>query len=109
VAIIDFAKLRTPFIHPSAVVDDGACLGEGTRVWAFAHVLGSAIVRRDCNICDHTFIEGEVRIGHRVTILFGIWQSGPDVWMGVPLRRNACSDFGLQPGLLLRVGLPTDR
>jgi hypothetical protein len=45
-----------------------------TRVWAFAHVLPGAH-RRDCNICDGTFIENDVRVGDRVTVkwrLFGL-------------------------------------
>jgi len=31
-----------PFIHPSAIVEPGAVLGEGSRVWAFAHILAGA-------------------------------------------------------------------
>jgi acetyltransferase-like isoleucine patch superfamily enzyme len=41
-------------------------------VWAFTHILAGAIVGEDCNICDHTFIEGGVRIGDRVTIKCGV-------------------------------------
>jgi acetyltransferase-like isoleucine patch superfamily enzyme len=55
-------------------------VGAGTRVWAFAHVLAGAVVGRDCNICDHTFIEGGARIGDRVTL-----KNGVSVWTGVVL------------------------
>ena len=39
-----------------ALIDEGVSIGQGTRVWAFAHVLSGAILGEDCNICDHTFI-----------------------------------------------------
>lgn len=58
--------------HPQALVDDGARIGDGTRVWAFAHVLPGAVVGADCNICDHVFIENNVVIGDRVTIKCGV-------------------------------------
>jgi len=60
-------------IHPQALIDQHAKIGSGTRVWAFAHVLKGAEVGRDCNICDHTFIEGKVRLGNRVTLKCGVF------------------------------------
>lgn len=56
-------------------------IGDGTRIWAFAHVLPGAVIGEECNICDHTFIENEVRIGNRVTIKCGV-----QVWDGVTLE-----------------------
>ena len=47
-------------------------VGEGTLVWAYAHILPGARIGRDCNICDHTFIENDVIIGDRVTIKCGV-------------------------------------
>jgi UDP-2-acetamido-3-amino-2,3-dideoxy-glucuronate N-acetyltransferase len=47
-------------------------IGAGTRIWAFAHVLPGATVGRDCNICDHTYVEGGVTIGDRVTVKNGV-------------------------------------
>jgi acetyltransferase-like isoleucine patch superfamily enzyme/dTDP-4-dehydrorhamnose 3,5-epimerase-like enzyme len=70
-----------PFIHPSAIVEPGASLGPGTRVWAFAHILGGARIGRDCNVCDHTFVEGDVVLGDRVTI-----KSGVQLWDGLRLE-----------------------
>jgi acetyltransferase-like isoleucine patch superfamily enzyme len=72
---------RDAFRHPEAAVEPGASIGKGTRVWAFAHVLPGAIVGEDCNICDHTFIEGEVRIGNRVTIKCGVF-----LWDGITIE-----------------------
>lgn len=66
------------FIHSHALVEDGAKIGARTRVWAFAHVLSGAVVGADCNICDHTFIEGKVVLGDRVTVKCGVY-----LWDGV--------------------------
>ena len=70
-----------PFIHPQAIVQPGAMIGEGTRVWAFAHVLGNAKIGADCNICDHTFIENDVVLGNRVTVKCGVY-----LWDGIEIQ-----------------------
>jgi acetyltransferase-like isoleucine patch superfamily enzyme len=70
-----------PFVHPLALVDPGARIGPGTRVWAWAHVLPGAIVGQDCNLCDHTFVESDVRIGNRVTLKCGVY-----LWNGLVLE-----------------------
>jgi acetyltransferase-like isoleucine patch superfamily enzyme len=66
------------YLHPMALVDDGVKIGARTRVWAFAHVVRGAEIGEDCNICDHTFIEGRVRIGNRVTLKCGVY-----LWDGI--------------------------
>jgi acetyltransferase-like isoleucine patch superfamily enzyme len=47
-------------------------VGAGTRIWAFAHVLPGAQIGRDCNVCDHVFIEGDVSLGNDVTVKNGV-------------------------------------
>ncbi len=66
------------FIHPKALVDEGVAIGNGTRVWALARVLQGAVIGDDCNLCDHTFVEGKVRIGNRVTLKCGVY-----LWDGI--------------------------
>ena len=66
-----------PFIHESADVADIA-IGEGTRVWQFVVILAGARIGRDCNICSHVLIEGDVQVGDRVTI-----KSGVQLWNGL--------------------------
>jgi UDP-2-acetamido-3-amino-2,3-dideoxy-glucuronate N-acetyltransferase len=61
------------FAHPHALIEKGAKLGSGSRVWAFAHVLKGAVVGKDCNLCDHILIEGKVRLGNRVTVKSGVF------------------------------------
>ncbi len=56
-------------------------VGAGTRVWAFAHILQGARIGADCNICDHTFIEGGAVVGDRVTLKCGV-----HLWDGVTLE-----------------------
>jgi acetyltransferase-like isoleucine patch superfamily enzyme len=55
------------FVHPMGLCESEA-VGEGTRIWAFAHVLPGAVVGRDCNICDHAYVESGAVIGDRVTV-----------------------------------------
>ena len=59
--------------HPLAAIEKGAVIGKGTRVWAFAHICKGAVIGKDCNLCDHTFIEGDARIGDRVTVKCGVY------------------------------------
>jgi UDP-2-acetamido-3-amino-2,3-dideoxy-glucuronate N-acetyltransferase len=74
------------FVHPQALCEASA-IGENTRVWAFAHVLPGATIGKDCNICDHVFIENDVTIGDRVTVKCGVqlWDGlriADDVFIG---------------------------
>jgi acetyltransferase-like isoleucine patch superfamily enzyme len=68
------------FRHPAAIVESKQ-VGAGTRVWAFAHILPGAVIGRDCNVCDHVFIENDVTVGDRVTIKCGV-----QLWDGVVLE-----------------------
>lgn len=72
---------RDAMIHPHAIVEPGAVIGARTRVWAFAHVLPGVVIGDDCNICDQTFIEGNVRIGSRVTVKCGVY-----LWDGLTIE-----------------------
>jgi UDP-2-acetamido-3-amino-2,3-dideoxy-glucuronate N-acetyltransferase len=55
-------------IHPSAIVDPGATIGEGSRVWHFVHVCGGAVIGRDCSLGQNVFVGNRVRIGDNVKI-----------------------------------------
>lgn len=72
--------MTPPFIHPQALVES-TTIGEGTRIWAFAHVQAGAVVGRGCNIGDHCFLERGVRVGDDVVI-----KNGVSVWTGVVLE-----------------------
>jgi acetyltransferase-like isoleucine patch superfamily enzyme len=62
------------FVHPLGV-NDSTSVGDGTRIWAFAHVLSGAVVGRDCNIGECSFIESGARLGDHVTV-----KNGVSVW-----------------------------
>ncbi len=55
-------------IHPSAIVDDGAQLGEGTQVWHFAHVCAGARIGDNCSLGQGVFVANDVSIGNHVKI-----------------------------------------
>jgi acetyltransferase-like isoleucine patch superfamily enzyme len=65
------------FVHPHGLCES-ATVGEGTRIWAFAHVLAGAKIGSGCNICDHVFIENDVVIGDDVTVKCGV-----QIWDGL--------------------------
>ncbi len=58
----------TWWAHPSAIVDEGATLGDGTRVWHFAHVSPGARIGDGCSLGQGVYVGNDVLIGHRVKI-----------------------------------------
>jgi UDP-2-acetamido-3-amino-2,3-dideoxy-glucuronate N-acetyltransferase len=55
-------------IHPSAIVDDGARLGEGCRVWHWVHISGGARIGRGCSFGQGVYVGNDVVIGDNVKI-----------------------------------------
>lgn len=70
------------YFHPSSLCESSD-IGDGTRVWAFAHILPGAKIGRECNICDGVFIENDVVVGDRVTVKCGV-----QLWDGVRLGND---------------------
>jgi UDP-2-acetamido-3-amino-2,3-dideoxy-glucuronate N-acetyltransferase len=56
------------FAHETAIIDDGATIGKGTRVWHWAHVSGGAILGENCSLGQNVFIANKVTIGNNVKI-----------------------------------------
>lgn len=50
-------------IHPSAIVDDGAQIGAGSRVWHFAHICGGAKIGKNVSLGQNVFVGNKVVIG----------------------------------------------
>jgi UDP-2-acetamido-3-amino-2,3-dideoxy-glucuronate N-acetyltransferase len=74
------------FVHPQGICDSDS-VGDGTRIWAFAHVLAGSQVGRDCNVCDGAYIESGAIVGDRVTVknqvmIFDGVTIGDDVFLG---------------------------
>ena len=55
-------------IHPRAIVDPGAEIGEGTRIWHWVHVCAGARIGRDCSLGQNVFVGNKVVIGNNVKI-----------------------------------------
>jgi UDP-2-acetamido-3-amino-2,3-dideoxy-glucuronate N-acetyltransferase len=55
-------------IHPSAVVDEGAQIGDGSRVWHWVHICGGAKIGEKCSFGQNVFVGNDVTIGSNVKI-----------------------------------------
>jgi UDP-2-acetamido-3-amino-2,3-dideoxy-glucuronate N-acetyltransferase len=55
-------------VHSTAIVDEGASVGDGTRIWHWVHVSGKAVIGRDCSLGQNVYVGNRVRIGNNVKI-----------------------------------------
>ena len=55
-------------VHPSAVVDEGAEIGAGTKIWHFAHVCSDAIIGENCSFGQNTMVASGVSVGNNVKV-----------------------------------------
>src|SRR5215210_2418246 len=60
--------MTTPFIHPTAIVEEGVEIGPDTSVWAGVHIRRDARIGRECIVGEKSYIAYGVRIGSRVKI-----------------------------------------
>lgn len=70
-------------IHPTAIVDDGAQIGAGTRIWHWVHICGGARIGHDCSFGQNVFVGNDVIIGDNVKI-----QNNVSVYDAVTLEDN---------------------
>lgn len=58
-----------PFtVHPTAIVDPGARIGEGTQIWHWTHVCAGAVIGMHCSLGQNVYIANRVKIGNHVKI-----------------------------------------
>jgi UDP-2-acetamido-3-amino-2,3-dideoxy-glucuronate N-acetyltransferase len=75
------------FAHETAIIDDGAIIGEGTKVWHYSHICKGAIIGKNCNIGQNVFIAGGAILGdnckvqNNVSIYAGV-EAGDFVFFG---------------------------
>lgn len=55
-------------VHESAIVDQGAQIGPGTRIWHWAHVCSQAVIGEGCSLGQNVFVGNKVMIGNNVKI-----------------------------------------
>lgn len=75
------------YIHPTAVVDDGAIIGEGSHIWHFSHIFSSAKIAKNCNIGQNVVVSDGVVLGNgckiqnNVSLYSGV-ECEDDVFLG---------------------------
>jgi UDP-2-acetamido-3-amino-2,3-dideoxy-glucuronate N-acetyltransferase len=69
------------FVHPTSIIDDGAIIGDETKIWHFSHVMSGAIIGRGCNMGQNVVVSPGVRIGNNVKI-----QNNVSIYTGVILE-----------------------
>ncbi len=69
------------FVHETAVVDEPADIGEGTKVWHFSHVMSGARIGNGCTLGQSVFVGATVKIGNNVKI-----QNNVSVYEGVEIE-----------------------
>jgi UDP-2-acetamido-3-amino-2,3-dideoxy-glucuronate N-acetyltransferase len=68
-------------IHGTAIIDEGARIGSGTRVWHWVHVCAGATIGENCSLGQNVFVGNDVTIGNNVKI-----QNNVSVYDGVRLE-----------------------
>lgn len=71
------------FIHPTAVVDAGASIGEGTKIWHFSHIMKGARIGAKCSLGQNVNVDGGATIGNNVKI-----QNNVSVYSGLVLEND---------------------
>lgn len=56
------------YVHPTSVIDEGATIGEGTKIWHFCHIMARAIIGRNCQLGQNVFVDHGARVGNGVKI-----------------------------------------
>ncbi len=71
------------FVHASSVVDEGAIIGKGTKIWHFCHVSTNAKLGEGCNLGQNVFVASNVELGNNVKI-----QNNVSIYTGVTCGDN---------------------
>ncbi len=66
------------FAHPSAIIDDGCQIGEGTKIWHFSHIMPDSKIGEKCNIGQNVVISPNVILGNNVKV-----QNNVSIYTGV--------------------------
>ena len=66
------------FAHETAVIDDGAVIGEGTKIWHFCHIMSGSQIGSNCNLGQNVVVSPDVNLGNNVKI-----QNNVSIYTGV--------------------------
>lgn len=75
------SSIASPFIHPTAVVDDDVAIGDGSRIWHFTHLAKGCRIGERCSLGQNVYVAPGVRIGSNVKI-----QNNVSIYEGVELE-----------------------
>lgn len=56
------------FAHETAVIDEGASIGKGTKIWHFSHIMPAAVIGENCNIGQNVVVSPDVVLGRNVKV-----------------------------------------
>lgn len=79
------------FVHETAIVDQGAHIGQGTKIWHFCHIMNDAKIGEDCNLGQNVFVAEKVTLGNNVKV-----QNNVSIYTGV----NCEDDVFLGPSMV---------
>ena len=66
------------YAHPSAVIDEGCIIGDGTKIWHFSHIMSECIIGKSCNIGQNVVVSPKVVLGRNVKV-----QNNVSIYTGV--------------------------
>ena len=90
-------------VHPSAIVDEGAQIGEGSRIWHFVHVCGGAKIGKGVSLGQNVFVGNKVVIGDKCKVA----KPANSTKLPTALRATKFSTFGDSSSLFVRSTPPT--
>ncbi|MCC5612322.1 N-acetyltransferase [Nostoc sp. CHAB 5834] len=70
--------MNAVYIHPTAIIDDGCVIGEGTKIWHFSHIMPNCTLGERCNIGQNVVISPDVVLGNNVKV-----QNNVSIYTGV--------------------------
>lgn len=79
------------FVHPSAIVDKGAKIGDDTKIWHFSHVMSRAVIGEGCNLGQNVVVSDGVELGNNVKV-----QNNVSIYTGV----SCADDVFLGPSMV---------
>ncbi len=69
---------KSYFIHETAVVDNGARIGNGTKVWHFSHLMPNCVIGENCSLGQNVYVASHVALGNNVKV-----QNNVSIYEGV--------------------------
>ena len=72
------AEEKKYFAHPSAIIDEGCTIGDGTKIWHFSHVMSNCVIGEKCSIGQNVVVSPDVVLGKNVKI-----QNNVSIYSGV--------------------------